>query len=91
VLGDAVLAKIICGAWFEARDSSGNKRPCSLRCGVLMIAGRVLSQAQWTQLRDNSLSNDALARRAYQIGLDECVITADTKPAVPTKFGGYSS
>jgi dsRNA-specific ribonuclease len=27
VLGDAVLPKALCGAWFEARDSSGNNRP----------------------------------------------------------------
>lgn len=27
VLGDAVLAKVLCGAWFEARDPSGEERP----------------------------------------------------------------
>jgi len=26
VLGDAVLAKVLCGAWFDARNPSGKKR-----------------------------------------------------------------
>ncbi|KAL1798162.1 hypothetical protein ACET3X_002199 [Alternaria dauci] len=70
VLGDAVLAKILCGAWFEARTPSG----------------RVRSQAQWTQLRNDTLSNDALARRGYDIGLDKCVIVAESRPAVSPKM-----
>ncbi|KAI4713529.1 hypothetical protein J4E89_000975 [Alternaria sp. Ai002NY15] len=70
VLGDAVLAKVLCGAWFDARNPNG----------------QVLSQAQWTQMRNDALSNDALARRAYQVGLDECVITADSKPVVSPKM-----
>jgi ribonuclease-3 len=32
------------------------------------------------------LSNDALARRAYEAGLDKCVITADSDPAVSPKM-----
>jgi len=55
-------------------------------CGVLMVSGQVLSQAQWTQMRNDALSNDALARRAYRVGLDECVITADSKPVVSPKM-----
>ncbi|CAI9629896.1 unnamed protein product [Alternaria burnsii] len=70
VLGDAVLAKVLCSAWYEARSSTG----------------RVRSQAQWTQLRNETLSNDALARRGYQVGLDRCVIVADSKPAVSPKM-----
>ncbi|KAG9194035.1 ribonuclease III [Alternaria panax] len=70
VLGNAVLAKVLCGAWFEARDPSGQAR----------------SQAQWTQLRNDMLSNDALAPRGYQAGLDELVIVADSRPAVSPKM-----
>jgi ribonuclease-3 len=51
-----------------------------------MIAGEVLSNAQWTSMRNDLLSNDALARRAYQAGLDKCVITADSQPAVSSKM-----
>jgi len=32
------------------------------------------------------MRNDALARRAHQVGLDECVITADSKPVVSPKM-----
>jgi len=90
VLGDAVLAKVLCGAWFDARNPSGKKRfPQHMCCGVLKTSGQVLSQAQWTQMRNESLSNDALARRAHQVGLDECIITADSKPVVSPKNGGH--
>jgi ribonuclease-3 len=51
-----------------------------------MIAGEVLSNAQWTSMRNELLSNDALARRAYKAGIDECVITADSNPAVSPRM-----
>jgi ribonuclease-3 len=86
VLGDAVLAKVLCSAWFEARSSTGKEHAPVKRCGVLTITGRVRSQAQWTQLRNETLSNDALARRGYQAGLDRCVIVADSTPAVSPKM-----
>ena len=31
VLGNAILAKVLCGAWFEAHNSSGEERPL-LKC-----------------------------------------------------------
>jgi ribonuclease-3 len=33
VLGDAVLAKVLCGAWFEARNPRGQTRPLP-RCAA---------------------------------------------------------
>jgi ribonuclease-3 len=50
------------------------------------MIGQVRSQAQWTELRNDTLSNDALASRGYEVGLDRYVITADSKPDVSPKM-----
>ena len=71
---------------FESLDNNKRLSVLVKRCGVLTITGRVRSQAQWTQLRNEMLSNDALARRGYQTGLDRCVIVADSTPAVSPRM-----
>jgi ribonuclease-3 len=42
----------------------------------------MLSEAQWTQLRNALISNAALARRSYEIGVDRCVLVGSNNPAV---------
>jgi ribonuclease-3 len=51
-----------------------------------MQPGKVLSQAQWTKLRNDLLTNDTLARRGYEVGIDECVITAESTSTVSSKM-----
>jgi ribonuclease-3 len=51
----------------------------------MMMPGQALSAAQWTQLRNESLSNHALARRGYRVDLDKHVIVADGTPVVSPK------
>ncbi|KNG52765.1 ribonuclease [Stemphylium lycopersici] len=70
VLGDAVLAKELSSAWYKARDSHN----------------RVLSQAQSTALRNETLANTVLADRGYDIGIDKIIITAEGTPAVSPKM-----
>ncbi|KAF3045353.1 hypothetical protein E8E11_007882 [Didymella keratinophila] len=57
VLGDAVLTKVLCGHWFSARDRHGKE----------------LNAGDWTTLRNDMLSNDSLARRGYDHGIDPFV------------------
>ncbi|KAF1837163.1 ribonuclease III [Decorospora gaudefroyi] len=66
ILGDAVLAKVLCAAWFDARGPHG----------------QAFSRAQWTELRNSTLSNSALARRGIQIGIDRCILTSAGTPTV---------
>ncbi|KAI8932423.1 hypothetical protein NX059_010609 [Plenodomus lindquistii] len=59
VLGDAVLAKVLCAAWFKARDTRD----------------KPLEVADWARVRRDILSNEGLARQGFALGLDVCVIT----------------
>ncbi|KAH7066392.1 ribonuclease III domain-containing protein, partial [Paraphoma chrysanthemicola] len=61
ILEDAVLAKVLCDAWFKARDANGEAN----------------SPERWTTLRNEMISNDALAQRGYQLGVDRCVYVAE--------------
>jgi ribonuclease-3 len=70
ILGEAVLARELCSAWFKQRTS---------RDGVL-------SPAQWTQLRNDIISNDALARRGYTTGVDNVVIKAPSTPTLSSRM-----
>ncbi|KAJ4357102.1 hypothetical protein N0V95_002758 [Ascochyta clinopodiicola] len=57
VLGNAVLTKVLCGLWFNARDSSGNE----------------LTPTDWTILRNDILSNESLGQRGYTLKIDTLV------------------
>ncbi|EUC42798.1 hypothetical protein COCMIDRAFT_28652 [Bipolaris oryzae ATCC 44560] len=70
ILGEAVLARELCSAWFRMRGSHDD----------------ALSPAQWTQLRNDLISNDALAHRGYTVGIDQVIITASSTPTVSPKM-----
>ncbi|EMD69446.1 hypothetical protein GGP41_004565 [Bipolaris sorokiniana] len=70
ILGEAVLARELCSAWFRMRGSYDE----------------ALSPAQWTQLRNDMISNDSLARRGYNSGIDKVIITASSTPHVSPKM-----
>ncbi|EUC30790.1 hypothetical protein COCCADRAFT_39015 [Bipolaris zeicola 26-R-13] len=70
ILGEAVLVRELCSAWFRMRGSYDE----------------ALSPAQWTQLRNDIISNDALARRGYNAGIDKVIITASSTLNVSPKM-----
>ncbi|KAF2124491.1 ribonuclease III [Dothidotthia symphoricarpi CBS 119687] len=70
LLGDAVLAKVLCDKWFHARDNRGHAR----------------SLSDWTTARNDLLSNDALAQRGYDLGVDGCVILSPGMHTVSRKM-----
>lgn len=73
VLGDAVLTKVPCGLWFNARDRHGTifyQLSSDVR---LTVPGRDLDASDRTTLRNDMLSNDRLARRGYDHGIDAYV------------------
>ncbi|KAJ4318683.1 hypothetical protein N0V94_004300 [Neodidymelliopsis sp. IMI 364377] len=57
VLGDVVLAKVLCSLWYDRHDSRGSE----------------LTLADWTTLRNDMVSNENLARVGYALGIDTCV------------------
>ncbi|OAL57368.1 hypothetical protein IQ07DRAFT_484764, partial [Pyrenochaeta sp. DS3sAY3a] len=57
VLGDAVMARLLCEKWYEAGYANGRRLPL----------------CNWTELRNDVLSNSALADRGYGLRLDECI------------------
>lgn len=70
VLGDAVLTKVLCGIWFNARGTNDCQVSLDVR---LTISDRNLDSSDWTTLRNDMLSNDSLARRGYTHGIDTYV------------------
>ncbi|KAF2844648.1 ribonuclease III [Plenodomus tracheiphilus IPT5] len=66
VLGNAVLAKVLCAAWFGAHTP--------------------LQLTDWDRLRNELLSNDTLAARGFNLGLDTCVITNAGNSGVSSKM-----
>jgi ribonuclease-3 len=83
ILGDAVLASLLCGIWLNTRDRHGEADHfVPILLWSLTESDKVLSEAQWTQLRNDLISNAALARRGYEIGIDRVVIVGSNNPAV---------
>jgi ribonuclease-3 len=78
ILGDAVLTKVSCAAWYEARHSGGNvtRQSDHTEYGLIWL-DKTFSPAQWTIIRNELLSNDALAQRGFDHGVEQCVFVAD--------------
>ncbi|CAG5166264.1 uncharacterized protein ALTATR162_LOCUS6901 [Alternaria atra] len=72
---------------FDSTGLGSNKRLSVLGNAILAKAECFLKRNEpGTELRNGTLSNDALVRQGYQAGLDRCVIVADSKPAVRPKM-----
>jgi len=78
ILGDTVLAKVLCAAWFAARDEHGEyKMALSLTMAVLTSSDKPQTPARWTIIRNEILGNDGLAARGDALGVDQCIFVAD--------------
>jgi ribonuclease-3 len=83
ILGDAVLASLLCGIWFNTRDRhSEADHFMPILTWALTESEKLPSEAQWTQLRNDLISNAALARRGYEIGIDWIVTVGSNNPAM---------
>ncbi|KAF2822694.1 hypothetical protein CC86DRAFT_330464, partial [Ophiobolus disseminans] len=60
ILGNAILSKVLCAAWFQARDPTGHTH----------------SAARWTAIRNDLISAEGLSQRGYKVGIDKCIYVA---------------
>jgi ribonuclease-3 len=78
ILGNAVLAKVLCATWFGIRDDHGTPRPLVVAFDkVNPLPGKTHSPTSWTTLRNEILSSEGLAQRGNSIGIDACIFAAD--------------
>ncbi|KAH7130271.1 ribonuclease III domain-containing protein [Dendryphion nanum] len=58
LVGNSILATILCKMWYQARDSQGNR----------------LTPGHWNDIRQQKLSNDSLGGLGFEIGIHRCIM-----------------
>ncbi|KAF2449677.1 hypothetical protein P171DRAFT_197645 [Karstenula rhodostoma CBS 690.94] len=79
ILGDAVATSILCKAWFRGRDQNGRfahgqSIPSFLHANP--PEGNPQSPTAWTNIRQRTLQNAALARLGNAIGLGTTIVAS---------------
>jgi ribonuclease III len=74
ILGDVTLTKVVCAAWYDARDKNGKSTSFGVR-DVLIDTDDRRTATRWGMLRNDLISNNALAERGYGHGVDSCIFS----------------
>jgi len=56
------------------------------QAAVLRHLGQTLPLSQWTELRNDLISNDALGQRGLELGVGDLIITQEGTPVVSSKM-----
>lgn len=70
LLGNAVLAKLLCATWFSARDPDGYTLP----------------PADWTSIRNDTLTTTTLAQQGSHLNLTTCILPNPGNPTISAKM-----